>query len=111
MHDLSHGQSFVKIPQNISNSSNFGPPLFQKCLVDRIETSTLHICNLELYSFTGKSLRTLEQKGYATIPRTNYCISNVNRRTDGQTELGIAIALSQIGWLGAENYSRYVLLM
>ena len=49
------------------------------------------------------------------MPRTNYCISNVNRRTDGRTdgqtdrridgrtEWGIAIALSQIGWFGAKN--------
>ena len=42
------------------------------------------------------------------MPRTNYCTSNVNRRTDGRTEgrtdgMGIAIALSQIGWLGAKN--------
>ena len=41
------------------------------------------------------------------MTRTNPCISNANRRTDGQTEKtdgqtewGIAIALSQIGWLG-----------
>ena len=41
------------------------------------------------------------------MPRTNSCISNVNRRTDGRTdgrtEWGIAIALSQIGWLGANE--------
>ena len=66
-------------------------------MVDQTDTSTLHICNI--YSFTVWSFRTLEQRLHTKMPRTNNCISNVNRRTDW----GIAIALSQIGWLGAKK--------
>ena len=68
-------------------------------MVDQTDTSTLHICNI--YSVTVWSFRTLGQSLHTKIPRTNYCTSNVNRRTDRR---GIAIALSQIGWLGANDY-------
>ena len=44
---------------------------------------------------------TLGQRHHTKVPRTNNCISNVNRRTDRQTEWGVA--LSQIGWLGAKK--------
>ena len=39
---------------------------------------------------------------HTEVSVTNSCISNVNRQTDRRADgMGIAIALSQIGWLGA----------
>ena len=58
------------------------PPYFWQFLVDQTETSTLQIYNLD--SFTVWRFRTLGKRLHPKMPRTNYCISNVNRQTDGR---------------------------
>ena len=69
----------------------------------------------KLIKLKHRRFKTLGKRLHTKVPRTDYCISNVNRltdrRTDGRTERGIAIALCRIGWLGAKMIIRIILII